>query len=134
MQSAIHREKARRNRSFMADVRNLATSYKEWFVTSAFYCAIHSVMAHFEDHFPGYNHDAGEPRLYSGRGPNRRRLRHHLHRKELIRRHMGQILREYENLELLSRTARYDELDMDFMTDSDLDEIQDTLDVEFLTL
>ncbi|MEE9236256.1 MAG: hypothetical protein V3U52_00480 [Thermoplasmata archaeon] len=47
---------------------------------------------------------------------------------------MPEIFREYENLEMLSRNARYDDLDMEHLRDADLTKIERVLDNMFLPL
>ncbi len=117
----------------MADLRGLPNLYKDWFVTSAFYSAIHSVMARLQDTLANYDHDAGEPRIPS-RGPRRRRLKGHLHRKEMVRRHLQKLFKDYNHLETLSLSARYHELDMAFLTSADLGKVENIVDNSFLPL
>ncbi len=111
----------------MVDLRGLL--YKDWFVTSAFYSAIHSVMARLQDTLANYDHDAGEPRI-----PSRPRLKGHPHRKEMVLLHLQTLFKDYNHLETLSLSARYHELDMAFLTSSDLDDVENIVDNRFLPL
>ncbi len=131
MDSADHRSKAARNRNFLADLRAFPTQYKDWIVTSAFYCAIHAVMAHFHDHVNQYDHEKGLP----GRWRGSRKLWGHPHRKKMVQENLSEdLFRIYNELETLAHYGRYDYLDLDFVPDEKLEEFEETLDNDFLTL
>jgi hypothetical protein len=116
----------------LADLRAFPNQYKDWIVTSAFYCAIHAVMAHFHDHVNQYDHEKGLPqrRRYRNEGL----LWGHPHRKKMVQENLKPLFRVYNELETLARNGRYDHLDLDFVPEEKLEEFERTLDEDFLKL
>ncbi len=131
MDSPDHRRKAQRNRAFLTDLRAASTQYKDWTVTGAFYCAIHAVMAHFHDNVNQYNHDKGLPKRWRRGGEP---LWGHPHRKKMVLENLRHLFRFYNKIGTLDRLGRYKHFDLDFVTDKELDEIEQTLDTDFLGL